>query len=80
MPQWCRQEAQTSKGETKMGPKVGDRIEGHKIAKVEDIGHDTSMRYTLDDGKTLMGAHWDFAPLGIGHWQYKVQVYSSWGE
>lgn len=59
-------------------PKVGDRVDGYVVAKVEDYGHDTAMRYTMEDGTTVYGAHWDFDACECGRWHYNRKVHSDW--
>jgi hypothetical protein len=64
-----------------MAPKAGDEIDGRgEIVKVEDYGHDTALRYTMSDGRTICGAHWDFTSCDCGKWHFHHKPYSGWGE
>jgi hypothetical protein len=68
-----------------MPPRTGDTINGHKLVKVEDYGHDTSLKYTLDDGRAICAAHWDFDVTeprledSAAEWHWHRKSFSSWG-
>lgn len=62
-----------------MTPKTGDKIDGRgEIIKIEDVGHDTSMQYTMNDGRSIMAAHWDFETCDCGQWHLHRKSYSNW--
>lgn len=65
-----------------VSPKAGDTINGDEVLKVEDYGHDTSMRYVLAGTEPIYAAHQDFIVRSdIGSniaWSLSRKWYSGW--